>query len=107
RAAARCVWLDRGRRADPASAGEPAMTPVYQSIGVLVLGAVVLLLLVSRLSGQPRAAGLVGLPFAIVAAGLGLQAPQPLSLAVVALSVVGGLALLLVPVLQPEVPAHV
>jgi len=83
------------------------MTPAYQAIGVLVLGAVVLLLLVGRVSGQPRAAGLIGLPFAIVAAGLGLQAPQPLSLAVVALSGVGGIALLLVPVLQAEVPAHV
>src|SRR5438105_7568717 len=82
RAAAVCIWLDPGRRGDPAGAGERAVTPAYQAIGVLVLGAVVLLLLVGRVSGQPRAAGLIGLPFAIVAAGLGLQAPQPLSLAV-------------------------
>jgi NADH-quinone oxidoreductase subunit N len=83
------------------------VTPVYQAIGVLVLGAVVVLLLVSQISQQPRTAAFVGLPFAIVAAALGFQAPQPLSLAVVALCGVGGLALLLVPVLEPAVPAHV
>src|SRR5207248_8354527 len=52
-------------------------------------------------------ATLVGLPFAIVAGALGLQAPAPLGLAVLALCGVGSLALLLLPVLEAEVPAHV
>jgi NADH-quinone oxidoreductase subunit N len=83
------------------------MTAVYEAIGVLVLGAVVLLLLVGRTSTRPREAALIGLPFAIVAAGFGLQAQQGLSLAVVALCAVGGVALLLLPVLEPAVPVHV
>lgn len=83
------------------------MTPVYQAIGVLVLGAVVLLLVVGRISSQPRNAAIIGVPFVVVAAALGLQAPQPMSLAVVALCVVGGVALLLAPVLEPAVPEHV
>ena len=83
------------------------MTAAYQAIGVLVLGAVVLLILVGRVSARPRIGALIGLPFAIVGAILGLQAQQPLSLAVVALCAVGGVALLLVPVLEPEVPGHV
>ena len=82
------------------------MTAAYQAIGVLVLGAVVLLILVGRVSARPRIGALIGLPFAIVGAILGLQAQQPLSLAVVALCAVGGVALLLVPVLEPEVPGH-
>src|SRR5207248_10985585 len=52
-------------------------------------------------------ATLVGLPFAIVAGALGLQAPAPLGLAVLALCGVAGIALLLLPVLEAEVPAHV
>src|SRR2546428_13207035 len=83
------------------------MIAAYQAIGVLVLGAVVLLLLVGRVSTRPREAAWIGLPFAVVAAALGLQAPQPLSLAVVALCAVGAIALLLVPVLEPAVPEHV
>jgi NADH-quinone oxidoreductase subunit N len=42
-----------------------------------------------------------------VAAVVGLQAPPPLSLAIVALSVVCGIAVLLIPLLEPEVPLHV
>ncbi|TME27078.1 MAG: hypothetical protein E6I75_25275 [Chloroflexi bacterium] len=83
------------------------MIAVYQAIGVLVLGAVVVLLLVGRVSTRPREAAWIGLPFAVVAAALGLQAPQPLSLAVVALCAVGGVGLLLVPVLEAAVPEHV
>src|SRR2546430_15680456 len=83
------------------------MIAAYQAIGVLVLGAVVVLLLVGRVSTRPREAAWIGLPFAVVAAALGLQAPQPLSLAVVALCAVGGVGLLLVPVLEAAVPGHV
>jgi NADH-quinone oxidoreductase subunit N len=83
------------------------MTPPLMAIGILVLGAVVVLLLVGQISTQPLRATLVGLPFAVVAAGVGLQAPAPLGLAVVALCGVGCLALLLLPVLEAEVPWHV
>jgi NADH-quinone oxidoreductase subunit N len=83
------------------------MSPLYLAIGVLVLGAIVVLLLVSQLSTHRWAVALVGLPFAIIAAGLGLQITGGNALAVVALSVVCGLALLLIPLLEPEVPLHV
>jgi NADH-quinone oxidoreductase subunit N len=80
------------------------MSSLYLAIGVLVLGAAVLLLLVSRISSMPRAVALVGLPFAVVAALLGLNTPQPL--AVIGLCGVCAVALLLIPVLEPEVPLH-
>jgi NADH-quinone oxidoreductase subunit N len=83
------------------------MSPLYLAIGALVLGAVAVLLMVSQLSAKRWAAALVGLPFVIVSAAFGLQTPQPLTLAIVALSVVCGLALLLIPLLQPEVPLHI
>ncbi len=83
------------------------MSPLYLAIGALLLGAVVVLLLVGQLSARRWALAMLGLPFAIVAAGFGLQTPQPIALAVVALSVVCGLALLLIPLLEPEVPLHV
>jgi NADH-quinone oxidoreductase subunit N len=83
------------------------MTPVYWSMLVLVVGAVAVLLLVNWLSDRRALAGWLAVPFAIIAAVLGWYAPQPLSLAVIALSVVCGVALLLIPVLQPAVPLHV
>jgi NADH-quinone oxidoreductase subunit N len=83
------------------------MTPVYSAIFALVVGAVVVLLLVSRLAGHPKAVAYTGLPFAVIAALFGLQAPQPMALAVLALSVVCGIGLLLIPVLEPAVPLHV
>ncbi|HEX8968319.1 MAG TPA: proton-conducting transporter membrane subunit [Chloroflexota bacterium] len=79
------------------------MSPSYAAIGVLVLGAAVVLLTVSRFSWP----GLLGLPFAIVAAGFGLLPASPVALAVVGLSLVCCVALLLTPLLQPEVPMHV
>jgi NADH-quinone oxidoreductase subunit N len=83
------------------------MTPTYWAIGVLVLGALVILLLVARLSAHPRGVAYTGLPFAIIAAILGWQVPSPVALAVVALCGVCVLALLLIPVLEPAVPQHV
>jgi NADH-quinone oxidoreductase subunit N len=83
------------------------MSPALLSIGILVLGAVVLLLVVGPVSRRPLLASLLGLPFSIIAGGIGLQAPAPLSLAVVGLCAVATVALLLLPVLQAEVPAHV
>jgi NADH-quinone oxidoreductase subunit N len=83
------------------------MNPIYWSIVVLVAGAVVVLLLAQPISPHPRVVSLLGLPFAIVAAILGVQAPQPIALAVVALSIVCALALLVLPVLDSAVPAHV
>ena len=47
------------------------------------------------------------MPFAVAAAILGIQGPQPLGLAVVALCAVATIALLLLPALEPEVPVHV
>jgi len=85
----------------------PAMTPPLVAVGILVLGAVAVLLLVGQVSTRPVWATVAGLPFAIVAGGVGLQAPAPLGLAVVALCGVGSLALLLLPVLEAEVTAHV
>jgi NADH-quinone oxidoreductase subunit N len=83
------------------------MTPAYESIGVLVLGAIVVLLLVTWIGPNARAASLTALPFAVVAAALGLQAPPPIALAIVALGSVCAIALLLLEVLEPEVPLHV
>jgi NADH-quinone oxidoreductase subunit N len=83
------------------------MTPAYSAIVALVVGAVVILLLVGRLSQHPTAVAYIGLIFAAVAAFFGLQAPQPIALAIVALSVACGICLLLIPVLEPAVPMHV
>jgi NADH-quinone oxidoreductase subunit N len=83
------------------------MTPAQQAIVVLVLGAVVLLLMVGVISTRPLRATLIGLAFAIVAAVVGIQAPHPFGLAIVALCGVAGIGLLLLPVLDAEVPAHV
>ena len=83
------------------------MTPSQQAIVVLVVGAVVLLLLVGAISTHPLRATLIGLPFAIVAAVVGIQSPHPFGLAIVALCGVAGLGLLLLPVLDAEVPVHV
>jgi NADH-quinone oxidoreductase subunit N len=83
------------------------MTPVYWAILILVAGAVIILLLVSNLSEHPRGVAYAGVPFAVAAAAFGLQVPPPTALAVVALSAVCVVALLLIPVLEPEVPAHV
>jgi NADH-quinone oxidoreductase subunit N len=77
------------------------------AIGILVLGAVVVLLVVGTISRQPLLATLTGLPFAIVAGVAGLQGSPPTSLAVIALCGVACIALLLLPVLEAEVPAHV
>jgi NADH-quinone oxidoreductase subunit N len=83
------------------------MNPVYSAIIALVVGAALELLLVGPLSTNRWAVALLGVVFAIVSGGFGFQAPQPLALAVVALSAVCGIALLLIPLLQPEVPLHV
>jgi NADH-quinone oxidoreductase subunit N len=83
------------------------MTPPLGAVAILVLGAVVVLLLVGQISARPLWATPIGLPFAIVAGAVGLRAPAPLGLAVLALCGVGCLALLLLPVLEAEVPAHV
>src|SRR5207302_3306874 len=83
------------------------MSPVYIAIGILVLGACVVLLSVGAISANRNGVALLGVPFAVIAAIVGLQAPQPLALAVLALSVVCGIALLLIPVLEPDVPLHV
>ncbi len=83
------------------------MTPPLLSIGVLVAGAVVILLLVGPISTRPLLTSIIGVPFSLVAAGIGLQAGPPVSLAVVGLCLVATIALLLLPVLQPEVTGHV
>jgi NADH-quinone oxidoreductase subunit N len=83
------------------------MSAVLLAIGVLVLGGVVLLLLVEPISNRPVAASLVSVPFSIAAGAIGLFAPQPQALAVIALCIVATVVLLLLPVLQAEVPAHV
>lgn len=83
------------------------MTPAYSAGVTLVVGAVVILLLVGRLSQHPRAVAYTGLVFAVVAAFFGWQAPQPVALAIIALSIACGIGLLLIPVLEPAVPMHV
>jgi NADH-quinone oxidoreductase subunit N len=75
-------------------------------IGVLVLGAVVVLLLAGAIRDNALAAGLVGFPFAIAAGVVG-DLVVPGGLAVLALCLVSALALLLIPVLEAEVPEHV
>src|ERR1700680_3180598 len=70
------------------------------AVGILVLGAVLVLLLVTPISRRPILATLVGLPFPIVAAFLSVQTPEPLGLAVIALCGVACIALLLLPVLD-------
>ncbi len=83
------------------------MSPALLSIGVLVVGAVVVLLLVGPVSSRPVLGSLLGVPFSLAAGAIGVQAFAPLGLAVVALCAVATVALLLLPVLEPEVPAHV
>jgi NADH-quinone oxidoreductase subunit N len=83
------------------------MTPAYLAIIALVVGAAVILLLVSRLSQNSRAVSYTGLIFAVVAAFFGWQAPQPVALAIIGLSIACGIGLLLIPVLEPAVPMHV
>jgi NADH-quinone oxidoreductase subunit N len=83
------------------------MSPAYSAVVVLVAGAVLILLLVGRLSQNPRVLSYIGLVFALGAAYFGLQAPQPIALAIVGLSVACGIGLLLIPVLEPAVPMHV
>jgi NADH-quinone oxidoreductase subunit N len=77
------------------------------AIGILILGAVVILLLVATISARAALAAWLGVPFAVVAAVVGIQAPQPLGLAIVGLCAVATIALLLLPALEPEVPVHV
>src|SRR5207253_389249 len=52
-------------------------------------------------------ATLIGLPFAIIAAVVGIQSPHPLGLATIGLCGVACVGLLLLPLLAAEVPAHV
>src|SRR5919199_6042970 len=79
------------------------------SVGLLLLGAVFLLLLVQPLSSRPALAGLIGLPFAVLAGAVGLttSSGQGLGLATAGLCGVAAVALLLLPNLEAEVPAHV
>jgi len=88
--------------------------PSLVAVGILVAGAVLVLVLVDPISRRPILATLVGVPFALAAAvgaalaNGGAQTPQPLGgLAVIALCGVACIALLLLPVLDAEVPAHV
>jgi NADH-quinone oxidoreductase subunit N len=75
---------------------------------LLVLGAIVVLLAAGAISTVPLRATLIGVPFALVAALIGwFQAPPPVSLAIVAPCLVATVALMLLPVLEAEVPAHV
>jgi NADH-quinone oxidoreductase subunit N len=84
------------------------MTPLLWAVGVLIAGAIVVLLLTPFIGRRAwRATGLA-LPFALAAAIVGLtQTPPPGSLAVVALCGVACIALLLLPLLETEVPTHV
>ena len=83
------------------------MTHAQLAIVVLVLGAVMLLLMVGVISTHALRATLIGLPFAVVAALFGIQSPHPFGLAIVALCAVAALGLLLLPVLDAEVPVQV
>lgn len=83
------------------------MTQPQEAIGVLVLGAIVVLLLVGVISAHPWRATLIGLPFPVIAAVVGIQSAQPLGLVIVALSGVACVALLLLPGLEADVPVHV
>ena len=77
------------------------------AIGVLVLGAIVVLLLVGAIANRATVAAGLGVPFSVVGAIVGLQAPLPLALAIVGLCAIATIALLLLPALEAEVPAHV
>jgi NADH-quinone oxidoreductase subunit N len=83
------------------------MTPPLLGVAVLVLGAIVVLLSIRPISTRPMWATLIGLPFAVGAGVVGVQAPPPLGLAVIGTCGVTCLALLLLPGLETEVPAHV
>lgn len=83
------------------------MTQAQDAIVVLVVGAIVVLLMVAFIATRPLRATLIGLPFGLVAAVVGVQSPRPLGLAVAALCGVACLALLLLPVLDAQVPVHV
>jgi NADH-quinone oxidoreductase subunit N len=83
------------------------MSAAQLSVLILVIGAAVALLLTGLLSSRPRLTSVVGVPFTLVAAVVGLQAPPPYSLAVIGLCLIATLALLLLPAVRPEVPAHV
>jgi NADH-quinone oxidoreductase subunit N len=83
------------------------MSSPLVAVGILVAGAIVVLLLVNFISSRPVMAPMVGVPFAVVAAVASFQVPQPLGLAVAALCVMACVALLLLPMLDAEVPAHV
>jgi NADH-quinone oxidoreductase subunit N len=82
----------------------PEVFPPALPVGVLVLGAVVVLLLAGPLSPRPVLLVALGVPFSLIAAGLGLTNAD---LGVTALSLVATLGLLLLPVLDAEVPEHV
>jgi NADH-quinone oxidoreductase subunit N len=77
------------------------------ALGILVLGAVVALLLIVPLSRMPVAAAALGLPFAIAAAVVALSADGTAGVAVAVLCGVAAIALLLLPALEAQVPAHV
>jgi NADH-quinone oxidoreductase subunit N len=81
-------------------------TQSLEAIGILVLGAIVLLL-AGPIGSRASLAAAIGVPFAVVAGVVGLLGPQPLGLAVLGLCVVTTIALLLLPALEPEVPVHV
>jgi NADH-quinone oxidoreductase subunit N len=83
------------------------MSSPLVAVGILVAGAIVVLLLVNFISSRPVMAPMVGVPFAVVAAVASFQVPQPLGLAVAALCLMACVALLLLPLLDAEVPAHV
>jgi NADH-quinone oxidoreductase subunit N len=83
------------------------MSSPLVAVGIMVVGAIVVLLLVGPISSRPNLAPLVGVPFAVVAALASLQVPQPLGLAIAALCAIACIALLLLPMLDAEVPAHV
>jgi NADH-quinone oxidoreductase subunit N len=83
------------------------MTQPQEAIVILVLGAIVTLLLVGLIASQPLRATSIGLPFGVIAAVVGIQSPQPLGLAVAALCIVACIGLLLLPVLDAELPTHV
>lgn len=84
------------------------MNAVLFSIGILVAGAVVVLLSTPWIGARGGRAVTASLPFAVVALLVGLtQVLAPLSLAVAALCGVGALAILLLPSLEAEVPTQV
>ena len=76
------------------------------AMGVLALGAVVILLFAGILTRQPIAAAAIGVLCALFAGGQALVAPNAVGLAVAALCAVGIVALLLVPTLETQVLPH-